>query len=137
MSNPLITFLDLGLLYESQLSQSSNLNVGKFVQLRHEDYGEFIVFACKELCLFHAQIVDMFCAIQKPIWAFELNIKKDNGLLYENKAKIVGGGYFEIVETRSRLNLSGNSLAYGDYEAYGLEEKLRSIERFKGYRIFC
>ena len=137
MSAPLISFLDLGRLFQGQIGQNCNLNVGKFVQLRHEEQGEFIVFACKEVCMFHAQIVDMFCGLQKPSWAFELNLKKDNGLLYESKAKIVGGGYFEIVEARSRINLSGNSLAYGDYDAYGLEEKLRIIERFKGYRVFC
>jgi hypothetical protein len=136
MNQPLITFLDLGQTYKNQLG-NSNLNQGKFVQIRHETQGEFIIFACKELCIFHAQIVDLFCSIQSPAWAFDLNIKKDHGVLYEEKARIVGGGYFEIIEARSRVNLSGNSLAYGDYEAYGLEEKLRSVERFKNYRVFC
>ena len=137
MSKPLISFLDLGLLHQEQLGPNCNLSQGKFVQIRHEEEGEFIIFACKELCIFHAQIVDLFCILQKPHWLFEINVKKDNGLLHDTKAKIIGGGYFDIIDVRLRINLSGNSLAYGDYEAYGLEEKLRSVERFKNYRVFC
>lgn len=132
-----LTFLDLGEIFADQLEENANPLKGKFVQLRHDELGEFIIFAPLELCPYHAQIVDRFAQQQTPQWAFELNVKKDDGQLYEDKAQIVGGGYFEILQDRSRLNLSGHSLAFGDYEAYGLPEKLQQVERFKSYKVFC
>ena len=96
-----------------------------------------MLMAPKELCTFHAQIVDLFCSSIQPNWAFQLNSKSDNGTMYENEATIIGGGFYEILEDQRRLTLSGASLAFGDYEAYGFENKLKELERFKNFRIFC
>ena len=135
--NSTITFIDLGLVFREKLNPHVSFNNGKFVQLQHKELGEFIVFAPLELCSFHAQIVDCFSQLQTPHWAFELNLKKDDGVLHEEHAKIIGGGYFEILDDRKRLNLSGHSLAFGDYEAYGLPEKMAKVDRFSEYKIFC
>jgi hypothetical protein len=131
------TFIDLGQLSQHELESHVSLNSGKFVQIQHEELGEFLVFAPLQLCSFHARIIDLFSQLQTPQWAFELNLKKDDGTLHEEHAHIVGGGYFDILTDRKRINLSGQSLAFGDYEAYGLPEKMSSIERFSDYKIFC
>jgi hypothetical protein len=136
MSRP-FTFLDLGQHYKDRLSSNANPLSGKFVQLRHSDLGEFIIFAPLDLCPYHAQIVNLFSQLQTPQWAFELNLRKDDGQLYEEKAEIIGGGYFEILEERKRINLSGQSLAYGDYEPYGLPENLGAVPCYQGYKVFC
>lgn len=132
-----VQFFHLGEHFSSQLAPETNLNVGKFVQIVHAELGEFILFAPKELCTFHAQIVDLFSTLQKPQWAFEINPKRDDGVMHEEGVTIVGGGHYEIIGDRHRLNLTGQSLAFGDYEAYGLEEKIRSVSRFKAFRVYC
>ena len=131
-----LTFLDLGELHAGDLSECER-SKGKFVQVRHQEFGEFIIFAPPSLCTFHAQIMELFCLQQRPAWAFEINEKRDDGALYEENAEIVGGGHFEVYENKKRLNLSGASLAFGDYEPYLLDQKLQNIPRFDGFRIFC
>lgn len=110
---------------------------GKFVQLQHKEDGEYIIFSPLVLCGFHAQIINLFSSLQDPIWAFELNSKEDDGELYEDDIEIIGGGYYEVFEDKQRLNLSGSSQAYGVYNNYGLDERLKQVEQFKDYSIFC
>lgn len=130
-------FINLNETFADHLPLGHQGNQGKFIQLRHEERGEIIVFASRELCTFHAQIMSYFCQDQSPQWAFDLNPKQDNGDLYEDQVQIIGGGYLEILDDRKRLNLSGQSMAFGDYDGYDLDKKLVSTERFKGYRVFC
>jgi hypothetical protein len=134
---PAMTFIDLGQVFKEELNSQASIDQGKFVQITHDDLGEFVIFAPLELCPFHAQIVDRFSKLQTPLWSFELNLKKDDGTLHEERARIIGGGYFEVLPDRKRLNLNGHSLAFGDYEAFGLPEKMATVQRFADYKIFC
>ena len=126
----------MGELYQDRLDTHVNIHVGKFVQIRHGDEVEHIVFAPKELCVFHAEIISLFCSIQAPAWAFSLSPKNDDGTLHEENATIIGGGFFELLEDRRRLNLEGQSQAYGDYESFGLGDRLKDLPRFSGFKIF-
>jgi hypothetical protein len=129
-------FTHLGEIFKDRLEEHVNIHIGKFVQIRHQDLGEFIVFAPKELCVFHAEIVDLFCSLQEPAWAFSLSPKNDDGTLYEEKGEVVGGGYYELLNERRRLNLEGQSLAFGDYDNFGLGDRLRGLSRFSEFKIF-
>jgi hypothetical protein len=130
------TFINFCEEVKDQLPESQ-LNKGKFVQIRHENEGEYVIFSPLALCAYHAQIVERFCHLQKPNWSFEMNNKGDDGDLLEVGVSFIGGGFFEIFEDRKRLNLSGVSQAYGRYEGYGLDLKLKSTEQFSDYSIFC
>lgn len=132
----MLHFYHFGEIYQSRIPES-DISKGKFVQIVHQSQGTFMLLAPKELCTFHAEIVNLFCETIEPNWAFELNSKSDNGILYEPEAKIIGGGFYEILEDQKRLNLGGASLAFGDYEAYGFDQQLAELERFQGYKIFC
>lgn len=132
----MLTLFHFGEIYQDKLG-NANIHKGKFVQIRHQKMGDYMLMAPKELCTFHAQIIDLFCSTIQPNWSFELNSKSDHGVLYENEAEILGGGFYEILEDQQRLNLSGASLAFGDYEAYGFEHQLKELERFQNFRIFC
>jgi hypothetical protein len=130
-------FVDLSETYAERLPQGAQVHQGKFVQIRHDQRGEILIVASRQLCIYHAQIVDLFCQAQSPTWAFDLNAKQDAGELYEDDAKVIGGGYFDISPERKRLTLSGQSMAFGDYDSYDLDKRVQSIERFKDYRVFC
>jgi len=132
----MLHFYHLGEIYQDRIP-NANISKGKFVQIRHSALGEFLLLAPSELCTFHAQIVDLFSHTIAPNWCFKLNQKSDDGTLHEENARIIGGGYYEILPEQKRLNLGGVSLAFGDYEAYGIEQKLKKLDRFKEYRIFC
>lgn len=134
--NSLIHFFD----FSNQSKKSldfGDVYQGKFVQIKHQQLGEYIVFAPQTVCVFHAQIMNLFCNQQSPPWAYEMNNREDDGKLYEEEAEIVGGGYFEIYEDKKRLNLSGSSKAFGSYSPYDLDQKLNSVPRFSEYTVFC
>lgn len=129
-------FFHFGEQYRDRLDPHVNIHLGKFVQIRHDSLGEFIIFAPKELCVYHAEIVNLFCSIQDPPWGFSLSPKSDDGTIEEEGVTVIGGGYYELMEDRRRLNLEGQSLAFGVYDAFGLGERLRGLPRFSEFKIF-
>lgn len=131
-----IHFTHLGEVYRDRLDAHVNINIGKFVQFRHQEEGEHIVFAPKELCVYHAEIANLFCSMNERQWAFSLSPKNDDGEMFEDNVEIIGGGYYELIEERRRLNLEGQSLAFGVYNAFGLGDRLLTIPRFSGFKVF-
>jgi len=132
----MLNFYHFGEIHKEKIPEA-NINKGKFVQLKHFELGDYMIMAPKELCTFHAEIVNLFCHTIQPNWSFSLNSKSDHGVLNEEQAVIIGGGFYEILDAQKRLNLSGASLAFGDYEAYGFEQKIQALDRFKDFTIFC
>lgn len=131
-----VHFYDFGEIYNNT-GISHDCSKGKFVQIVHEEDGYYLIFSPTSICTYHAQIVNLFCKEHLTHWYFDINEKQDHGQLQVEKATIVGGGYYEIFSEARRLNLHGASLAFGDYEVLGLEEKINSIPRFLNYKVFC
>jgi hypothetical protein len=129
-------FLDYSVEFFDQLPEQHRYR-GKFVQLKHVTDGEFIIFSPLAICSYHAQIVERFCLKREPQWEFEMNPKGDDGQCLEEGVSIEGGGFYEIIVEKKRLNLGGASQAYGPYNNYGLDEKLKTLDQFKDYVIFC
>jgi hypothetical protein len=129
-------FLDFSNAVREQLPEGQCYK-GKFVQIKHEEIGEFIVFSPIALCAYHAQIVERFCGMQEPEWGFEMNAKGDDGDCLEAGVTFIGGGFYEIYKDKKRLNLGGVSQAYGSYLNIGLDEKLKTIDQFKDFAVFC
>lgn len=107
-------------------------NVGKFVQIRHEDI-EYLLFSPKEFTKFHADIVEKFC-IEQGLSGFYNPVKK----LYEILDigwSIIGGGKFELDRLQKQILLYDDSMAYGRFNEVGLDERILKIKEFSDYSV--
>ena len=131
----MFTFIDYtGKMPQSQPETSDPRAVrgGKFVQIRHDD-DEYIVFAPKALCKYHAHIIEEFAS--DP--GFDLTTRRtDQGSYFHDlKWRILGGGKMQIdIENRTLL-LSGDSKAYGAFDRSVIITKLSEVPQFRDYKI--
>lgn len=105
---------------------------GKFVQLRHPEDGEFVVFSPLELSTYHANIVERFLTPRQVAGDYE-TAERDVWSVYDQAWDIVGGGHFVLDAGAPSLRLYGRSLAYGRFDAEGLVARLSPA--FDGYAI--
>lgn len=105
---------------------------GKFIQIRNDGH-EFLVFAPKELCVFHANIAERFFAGLGLTGRY--NAKRDAFTPRAPGWTIVGGGHFSADDVKQELSLSGVSLAYGRFDPRGLLGHLSGVKELAGYRI--
>lgn len=107
---------------------------GKFVQLR--DTGsdrEFLVLSPAGLSLYHAHIVERFCALQDLDGHW--NAGRTRYELVDPAWEIVGGGHWLIDVEKQTLELGSSSQAYGRFDPAGLENRIRATEALRGYRV--
>ena len=107
-------------------------HAGKFVQIKNGN-TEYLVFSPKELCAYHANIVERFC-LDKGIKG-SYNKKQDIFTIYEQGWSILGGGKYEADTVERQLLIFGDSMAYGRFIQEGLREKIEGIEPYKGYIV--
>ncbi len=131
----MFTFIDYsGKIPESQIetSDAQAARNGKFVQIRH-DNDEYIVFAPKALCKYHAHIIEEFAS--DP--GFDLTTRRTNqgSFFHDLKWRILGGGKMQIdVENRTLL-LSGDSKVYGAFDRSVIVSRLSEVPQFRDYKI--
>lgn len=104
---------------------------GKFVQIINEDIEkEYVVLSPKELSVYHANIVERFCMMQKIDGSY--NSKKDFFTIHDDDWVVVGGGIWVVDDDKKALELSGASKGYGTFEAQGLKRKIEEAAAFPG-----
>ena len=107
---------------------------GKFVQILDEaNEGEYLVLSPKDLSVYHANIVERFCAPKGIKGSY--NPKKDNFTIHDKDWVVAGGGIWAIDEDKKSLELSGASERYGAFEATGLKSKIFNSGIFSGYSL--
>ncbi len=108
---------------------------GKFVQILDEaNDNEYLVLSPKDLSIYHANIVERFCA-QKGIEG-SYNGKKDFFAIYEMGWAVMGGGFWMVDDAKKTLELSGVSQMYGAFEAAGLKNRIFNSGAFPEYSFF-
>ena len=105
---------------------------GKFVQL-DDDEMEYVVLSPKGLSVFHANIVERFCVLHE----IQGHYNKQFNLftIDDSYIEIVGGGFWEIDETKQLLYLFGTSQAYGHFRMMNLKEKVLAVYDMGNYEI--
>jgi len=104
---------------------------GKFVQIRSER-AEYIVLCPKELARYHANIVERF-SLEKSGIKGRYNPRRDHFILETPGWEVMGGGVWEMDDTKKLFHISGTSLAYGRFDASGLKAKLKTLK--PGYSV--
>ncbi|MDA8089311.1 MAG: hypothetical protein M0Z61_03680 [Nitrospiraceae bacterium] len=105
---------------------------GKFVQIFDDASGdEYLVLSPKELSVYHANIVERFCALKGIEGSY--NSKKDFFTLHSGEWAVIGGGLWGIDDTKKIFEFSGASQRYGAFEAAGMKSKLLNSVALTGY----
>jgi hypothetical protein len=105
---------------------------GKFIQVRNAN-KEYLVLAPGELCQYHANIAERF--FEDMGIAGVYNDKRDSFRIEHPAWTIVGGGSWSADDSKLRLKLSGQSLAYGRFDRKGLARRLQKTDGFSAYTI--
>jgi hypothetical protein len=105
---------------------------GKFVQIRNGN-RLYLVLSPRDFTKYHASIVERFC-MDKGIEG-SYDAKREKFTIIDHEWVIVGGGKFERDANKKAITLYDNSMAYGKFDANGLEETIRSLPEFSGYTI--
>ena len=107
---------------------------GKFIHIFDEaEEREYVILSPRELSIYHANIVDRFCMLQKIKGSY--NSKKDHFTIHEGDWVVAGGGMWVIDEDKKTLELSGTSKAYGAFRAEGLRGRIMKSSVFPGYSV--
>ncbi len=120
--------------YYASLARTSAppATAGKFVQIRH-GADRYLVFSPKELTKYHANIVERFCMDTGIEGSYDG--KREKFTIADQAWAIVGGGKFERDDEKKAIKLYDESMAYGKFDATGLQEMLAALPEFSGYRI--
>lgn len=105
---------------------------GKFVQIC-DNAKEFIILSPRELSVYHANIVERFCALRDIKGAF--NKKHDHFKVFDLDWNIIGGGMWKINEIDKIIRFFGVSKAYGGFYSMGLKEKINAEARMLDYKV--
>ncbi len=130
------TFIDYSDIYFERIKKTEKprRRGGKFVQIINEaTEKEYLVLSPKELSIYHANIIERFCMMQKIKGSY--NSKKDYFTINDDDWVVVGGGIWVIDEDKRRLELSGASRGYGAFAAEGLKGKILGSGVLSRYSI--
>jgi hypothetical protein len=105
---------------------------GKFVQIRNGNRF-YLVLSPVNFTKYHANIIERFC-MDKGIEG-SYDAKREKFTITDHEWQIVGGGKFERDANKKAIKLYDNSMAYGKFDANGLEEAIRSLPELSGYTI--
>ena len=131
------TFIDYSSTYFTAIAKQPipAKRSGKFVQIiNHATNDEFLVLSPKELSVFHANIVERFCALQGAIPG-AYNAKRDYFKIHDPAWEVIGGGMWEIDEEEKTLSLGGESQMYGAFDEVGLKQKIKMSAVLSGYVV--
>jgi hypothetical protein len=105
---------------------------GKFVQIRNGNTLYFVL-SPKEFMKYHANIVERFCMDKGIEGSYDL--RREKFFIQDKAWVIIGGGKFERDANKKAIKLYDNSMAYGKFNATGLEEAISRLPEFSGYTI--
>ena len=103
---------------------------GKFVQIRNGN-TLYLILSPKEFTKYHANIVERFC-MEKSIEGRD-DVKREKFTITDQEWEIIGGGKFESDTNKKAIKLYDNSMAYGKFNATGLEKIIGAFPEFSGY----
>jgi len=106
--------------------------VGKFIQIRNGN-TLYLILSPKEFTKYHAHIIERFC-IDKGIEG-SYDSRKGKFNIHDQAWVIIGGGKFERDTSKKSIKLYDNSMAYGKFDAAGLNEMLAALPEFSDYSI--
>lgn len=132
------TFIDYSALYFSAVAKQPMplKRGGKFIQIiNHSTSDEYLVLSPRELSVYHANIIERFCALQGAIQG-SYNAKKDYFEIHDPDWKVIGGGMWAIDDEARTLTLGGESQMYGAFDEVGLKQKIQMDAGLSGYTVF-
>jgi hypothetical protein len=129
-----ITFIDYTPFYYSSIARTPvpPAVVGKFIQIRNGN-TLYLILSPKELTKYHANIVERFC-MDKGVEG-KYDAQREKFMIADQVWQVIGGGKFERDENKKAIKLYDNSMAYGKFDATGLNEMLGALPEFSGYAI--
>lgn len=130
------SFIDYSGLYFTGIKKTGlpKKRGGKFVQIFDGANGhEYLVLSPGELSVYHANIVERFCAQRKIEGSY--NSKKDFFDIRDGAWTVAGGGVWTMDDDKKILELAGASLGYGPFEAAGLKSRIIKTGALPGYSI--
>ncbi len=105
---------------------------GKFVQVRHGD-TEYLILSPKEYSAYHSDIVERFCREKSIDGSYREGKKRFD--IHDAEWVVIGGGKYEMDETRRYIRFHDNSMAYGRFDAHTLSDGVSQSDMFKGYEV--
>jgi len=129
-----ITFLDYTPFYFTSIAGTPTPSAvtGKFVQVRNGN-TLYLVLSPKELTKYHANIVERFCMDNGIEGSYDS--RREKFTIADRAWQVGGGGKFERDMNKKAIKLYDNSMAYGKFDATGLEEALAALPEFVGYSV--
>lgn len=101
---------------------------GKFIQVRGRG-KEFLVMSPQGLTPYHANIAERFF---KSIGIEgKYSAKRDKFSISHPEWRVIGGGHWALDEADKFVEFTGTSMAYGNFDANGLDEKIKSAGAFE------
>lgn len=117
-------------LYKAQMPP---VRQGKFLQLVEGGKIETLVLSPYGLSKFHAQILERYCLLNDLDGRFLR--KPEYYAALGADIEVFGGGHWKIDDLALRLELYGESTAYGRFDPDGLAEKIGGLPTYRSYRI--
>lgn len=106
---------------------------GKFLQLLEDGENETLVLSPYGLSKFHAQILERYCLLNDLDGRFLR--KPEYYAALGADIEVFGGGHWKIDDLSLRLELYGESTAYGRFDPDGLAERIGALPTYRSYRI--
>jgi hypothetical protein len=131
------TFIDYSATYFTAIAKQPipAKRSGKFVQIiNHPTNDEYLVLSPRELSVYHANIVERFCALNGAIQG-SYNAKSDYFEIHDPDWEVIGGGMWELDEEEKTLSLAGASKMYGEFDGAGLKQKIQADATMSGYAV--
>jgi len=128
--------LDYSAIYFKSISKTNipEKRSGKFIQIENEDdEKEYLILSPKELSIFHANIAERFCMINKISGSY--NARKDFFEIHDLDWTVIGGGLWVIDDNATSLNLFDKSTMYGKFDSRDLKKKISTVKKLKDYSI--
>lgn len=122
--------MDLVFVYYSK--QEEDKQSGKFVQIRNKTM-EYLVLGPKETALYHADLVERFCAERGLRGSRTADGKRFD--IHEPQWVVVGGGKFEMERAGKRIRFYDDSMAYGRFDPKRLKEKILKTRALPDYTV--
>lgn len=109
---------------------------GKFVVMRDEaKEARYLVLSPVEQSVYHAQIVDQFCRLER-FSVDGIYLKKNQYFVIKDVDwSVEGGGRWKYNETHKELRLYDSSQAYGACALKDLKKCLAKVSATAGWRI--
>jgi len=109
---------------------------GKFVVMKDsQGRAEYLVLSPQGHCLYHTDIVDRFCQLER----FQIDgvrLPKSGGFVIHDPGwSVVCGGRWELIEEKKRLRIYGSSQAYPTCHLVSLKKSVAQLPAMESWEI--